>query len=54
MAPALWVCGHTHHVSDVRVGRTRIVCNPYGYLRVPNERNNGFRPDLVIDTEALS
>jgi hypothetical protein len=53
IAPALWICGHTHHVSDVHIGRTRIVCNPYGYYRVPNERNNGFRPDLVIDTEAL-
>lgn len=52
-APALWVCGHTHHASDVHVGRTRIVCNPHGYLSVRSEWNNGFRPDLVIDTEAL-
>jgi predicted phosphodiesterase len=53
VAPALWVCGHTHHPSDVTVGRTRIVCNPYGYLRVPTERANGFQWDLVIDTEDL-
>lgn len=52
-APALWICGHTHHPSDVTVGRTRIVCNPYGYLRVASERNNGFRWDLVIDTDDL-
>lgn len=53
VAPALWVCGHTHHPADVTVGRTRIVCNPRGYLAFPNERNNGFRWDLVIDTEDL-
>lgn len=52
-APALWVCGHTHHASDLHVGRTRIVCNPHGYLRVRSEWNNGFRGDLVIDTEDL-
>lgn len=52
-APALWICGHTHHPSDVKVGRTRIICNPMGYLRVPSERANGFRWDLVIDTEDL-
>lgn len=52
-APALWICGHTHHPSDVRVGRTRIVCNPRGYLKSASERANGFRWDLVIDTEDL-
>ncbi|MDX8504719.1 metallophosphoesterase [Mesorhizobium captivum] len=52
-APALWVCGHTHHASDVRIGRTRIVCNPHGYLRVRSEWRNGFRGSFVIDTEDL-
>lgn len=52
-APALWICGHTHHPNDVTVGRTRIVCNPFGYLRVADERDNGFQWDLVIDTETL-
>ena len=52
-APALWVCGHTHHPVDVRVGRTRIICNPRGYLAFPHERNNGFSWDLVIDMEDL-
>ncbi|QKC83499.1 metallophosphoesterase [Mesorhizobium sp. NZP2077] len=53
-APALWVCGHTHHYSDVKVGRTRIVCNPFGYLAVASERDNDFQWDLVIDTEDLT
>jgi predicted phosphodiesterase len=52
-APPLWICGHTHHPSDVHIGRTRIVCNPMGYLGIPSERANGFRWDLVIDTEDL-
>lgn len=53
VAPALWVCGHTHHASDLHVGRTRIVCNPHGYVRVRSEWRNGFRGNLVIDTEDL-
>ncbi|WP_179298260.1 metallophosphoesterase [Mesorhizobium carmichaelinearum] len=46
-APTLWVCGHTHHSSDVKVGRTRIVCNPRGYVAVASERDNDFQWDLV-------
>lgn len=50
-APALWVCGHTHHPSDVTVGKTRIVCNPFGYMAASDERDNGFRWDFVIDVK---
>ena len=28
----LWTHGHTHEVFDYKVGETRIVCNPRGYL----------------------
>lgn len=52
-APALWVCGHTHHPVDVTVGRTRVVCNPHGFEVAPDEQANAFRWDLVIDTEDL-
>lgn len=52
-APALWVCGHTHHPVDVTVGNTRVVCNPHGYNVAPDERENGFRWDLVIDMQEL-
>lgn len=31
MAPALWICGHTHEVVDVSIGNTRVACNPHGY-----------------------
>lgn len=48
-APGLWVCGHTHHPADVTVGRTRIVCNPAGFMAAADERANGFRWDFVVD-----
>ena len=28
----LWTHGHTHHVFDYRIGSTRILCNPRGYV----------------------
>ncbi len=34
--PALWVHGHTHTVCDYRLGSTRVLCNPFGYV--------GFEP----------
>lgn len=51
-APELWVCGHTHHPVDLRIGRTRLVCNPAGFAAASDERSNGFRWDLSVDVEA--
>lgn len=28
----LWTHGHTHHQYDYMVGKTRVVCNPRGYI----------------------
>ncbi len=50
-APDLWVCGHTHHAFDIEIGRSRVICNPHGYDY--EYGRNGFRWDLVIDTEDL-
>ena len=47
-APDLWICGHTHQVTDIQVGQTRIISNPYGYRRFKSERENAFRWDYVI------
>ncbi len=44
---ALWVHGHTHSSVDVQLDATRVVCNPFGYVRY--EENRDFRHDLVID-----
>lgn len=46
-APDLWLHGATHVGVDYRVGRTRVLSNPYGY-RDRNE-NPRFTMDLVVD-----
>lgn len=45
LGPELWVHGHTHGNVDVRVGATRIVCNPHGY----GGENPAFDPCLVVE-----
>lgn len=44
--PDLWIHGHVHDAVDCVVGRTRVVCNPFGY---PHETNNEFHEQLVIN-----
>lgn len=36
----LWTHGHTHHDFDYRVGQTRIVCNPRGYVGYEEQADN--------------
>lgn len=38
--PAVWVHGHTHDSVNKMVGKTRVLCNPYGYVR--HETNPNF------------
>lgn len=47
-APALWICGHTHHHIDRKLGDTRILCNPAGY---PGEGNTGYEPRCFVDLQ---
>lgn len=47
MQPAAWLHGHTHISSDYAIGRTRVVCNPFGYWG--EELNPGFQADLVVE-----
>ncbi len=47
--PYLWIHGHTHMSSDYVIGRTRVICNPYGYWG--EELNKAFESDRVIDLE---
>jgi Icc-related predicted phosphoesterase len=44
----LWIHGHIHWNSDYRVGKTRIINNPRGYM---GENVNGFDPNLVVEIE---
>jgi Icc-related predicted phosphoesterase len=45
--PALWAHGHTHDSADYTLGRTRIVCNPFGY--VGRELNPAWDPAKVVE-----
>ena len=46
-AAKLWVYGHTHSSFDFTVSKTRLVCNPFGYLRY--EQNSEFKEKLTIE-----
>ncbi len=48
--PQYWIHGHIHTSSDYRIGETRVICNPHGYLR---QRNEGFIDNLVLDLQAV-
>lgn len=45
--PKLWLFGHTHDSIDTKVGDTRLVCNPFGYL--DHDENEHFDPELFIE-----
>lgn len=45
--PDLWVHGHTHSSKDYFLGKTRIVCNPFGYQGYAT--NKKFNPNLIIE-----
>ena len=45
---ALWVHGHTHDSFDYRVGATRVVANPRGYVKDGKAENPVFDPGLTV------
>jgi Icc-related predicted phosphoesterase len=45
--PSLWLHGHTHESIRKTIGRTTVVCNPFGY--VGHELNPAFQDALVLD-----
>ncbi len=45
--PCLWIHGHTHDSFNYEIGKTRIVCNPRGY--VPNADNKEFEAGMIIE-----
>jgi len=44
--PRYWIHGHTHDSIDVRIGNTRVVCNPRGYEGY--ELNPYFDPKATL------
>jgi Icc-related predicted phosphoesterase len=49
--PSLWIHGHTHDSIDVRVGETRVICNPLGYMPWHNQ---AFDEKLIVEVEPRS
>jgi Calcineurin-like phosphoesterase len=45
--PRLWLHGHTHDSLRYRIGRTTVLCNPFGYAGY--ELNSAFSDHLVVD-----
>ncbi|MBU2755254.1 phosphatase [Acidithiobacillus sp. CV18-2] len=35
--PDVWIHGHLHDPVDYRIGKTRVLCNPWGYLDEGND-----------------
>lgn len=44
----LWVFGHLHDSVDISIGKTRLICNPLGYMNEPQKDifNNGLIVEL--------
>jgi Icc-related predicted phosphoesterase len=43
--PNLWVHGHVHDSFDYKLGKTRVIVNPFGYV---DDLNKYYRKDLVL------
>jgi predicted phosphodiesterase len=43
----IWIHGHTHKSMDYWAHKTRVVCNPFGYLRY--EENSSFNEKLTLE-----
>lgn len=45
--PNLWIHGHLHDSSDYKIGRTRVIVNPYGYRN--HQENLNYINNLVVE-----
>ena len=45
--PVLWIHGHMHNSSDYVIGKTRVVCNPFGYAGI--EVNVDWDPEAFAE-----
>ena len=45
----LWVHGHTHDSFDYRIGGTRVLANPRGYVKDGKAENAAFDPGLTVN-----
>lgn len=45
----LWIHGHSHTASDIMIGKTRVISNPFGYARLEPDSMMAFREDLAVE-----
>lgn len=45
----MWIHGHTHSSFDYRIGKTRVICNPLGYMTIDGFENPRFDPALTFE-----
>jgi Icc-related predicted phosphoesterase len=43
--PKMWIHGHTHSPFDYMINKTRVICNPLGYLG----ENPNFNSNLIVE-----
>lgn len=44
--PNYWIHGHIHEPIEYEIGKTKIICNPHGYI---DEPYNGYKQELIIE-----
>lgn len=44
--PELWIHGHIHTPCDYYLNKTRVICNPHGYI---SDKYNGYQKELIIE-----
>jgi predicted phosphodiesterase len=45
----LWIHGHTHSNHDYYIGKTRVICNPRGYVTKKRIENKMFNPSFIVN-----
>jgi predicted phosphodiesterase len=45
--PKLWIHGHCHHTVDIKIDKTRVLSNPYGYVTI--DKNTEFDSELEVE-----
>lgn len=45
----LWTHGHIHSISDYKIGDTRVICNPRGYVSYSEVEMTHWNPNLLIE-----
>jgi len=44
--PKIWIHGHMHDSKDYMIDETRVICNPFGYVKM--DENQGFNDQLIV------